>query len=82
MIVLTTKDKEALSYIYELDEFKSFKKLCDSKRLKIAEQILNVNMADEGSAFRISMLQGQYNALEFILLEIKSIHKKMAKVDI
>jgi hypothetical protein len=74
--LLLPKDRAALAYIYELDEFKSFKKLCLTKRAKIADQIIGCDMSQPGSSERISMLQGQAIALEFILLEIKNYHKQ------
>lgn len=73
---MNIKDKDNLSHFYETDEYKSFVKFCDEKRLKVATQILSVPMGEPGAVERICMLQGQYNALEFLQLEIKKIHKE------
>ena len=76
---MNSKDKDNLSHLYESDDYKSFVKLCNEKRLKIATQILAVNMAEAGSVERICMLQGQYHALDFLQSEIKKIHKERTK---
>lgn len=73
---MTPKIKSDLAYLYELDEFKSFKKFCDIKRMKAAEKVLNIDMSSAGSSEKVAMLQGQTLALEYIFLEIKNIHKK------
>lgn len=77
---MNNKDKDNLSFLYELDEYKSFVKLCSLKRLRTANEILKVNMAEPGAVERVCMLQGQFNALEFIQLEIKKYHKDTTKV--
>lgn len=76
MTGLTAKERAALAYLTELDEFKAFKKLCTLKRQKVADQILAFNMSQPGATEQAAMLQGQYYALEFILKELQSIHKK------
>lgn len=73
---MTPKIKSDLAYLYELEEFKSFKKFCDMKRTKTAEQVLSVDMGAPGSSERVAMLQGQAFALEYLLLELKNLHKK------
>ena len=74
---LSPKVQSDLATFYESDQFTAFTKLCESKREKIAIQIL---ATDARESAQIAILQGQYNALEFLLLEIKSIHKlEMAK---
>lgn len=76
---MNQKDKENLSYLYDTEQYKSFIKLCNTKRTKIANEILKVDMSSHGAPERISMLQGQFNALEFLQLEIKKIHKDSMK---
>lgn len=78
MAELTSKDKLLLAHFYETDDFKAFVKLCNVKAEATAKQILAVDMAVPGAAERISMMQGQYNALAFLQLEIKKIHKNSA----
>lgn len=75
---LNSKDKFNLAHFYETEDFKSFTRLCDNKRLFIAEQILKVSMGEPGSSERVALLQGQFAALDFLLLEIKKIHKTAA----
>lgn len=79
MAELNSKDKLVLAHFYETEDFKAFEKLCGIKRLIVADQILKVDMSAPGAVERISMLQGQYNALEFLLLEIRKIHKNSHK---
>lgn len=76
MAVLTTKDRAALGFIYELDEFKSFKKWCNAKRQKVAEQIIGIDMSQDGADKRIAMLQGQAYTLEFFIKEWQKIHRQ------
>lgn len=78
MAELNSKDKLVLAHFYETDDFKAFVKLCEVKRDKIAKQILSEDLSSSGSHEKIAMLQGQYNALEFLQLEIKKIHKNSA----
>lgn len=73
---MKAKIKNDLAYLYELPEFKSFKNFCDEKRDKIAKQILAIDMSAPDAVIRIAMWQGQYEALQFIQLELQSIHKK------
>lgn len=75
MAGLTAKDKAALSYLYELDEFKAFKKMCLYLREKATKLIVGVNMAEAGSDKIIAQLQGQINALDAISLLWQKIHK-------
>lgn len=79
MAVLTSKDKEALALLYDKPEFKTLIKWSEIKRLRCAEELLNVNMGQEGSSERIAMLQGQAEAHRIMLLELKKIHKQMTK---
>lgn len=75
MSSMTPKIKSDLAYLYELPEFQSFKKLCELKRMKAIEQILGTDMSSPGSREKIAMIQGQALALQYILLEMKKIHK-------
>lgn len=79
MAGLTGKDKEALSYLYELPEFKSFKKWCGMKKAKAAELLLKLDMSAVGSEKTVTMLQGQAYAFDAILLELQKIHKKQVE---
>ncbi len=75
MTGLSGKERTALSYLYELPEFKAFQKLCTLKRQKAADLIIQQDMSVTGADVRISMLQGQVYALEMIVLEMRKIHK-------
>jgi len=82
MAGLTAKDKEALAYLYELPEFRSFRKWCGTKVATAANMILKVDMGQSGASERVSMLQGQSSALQAMLIELQKIHKKeMAKAE-
>jgi hypothetical protein len=75
MAELLPKDRAALAFIYELDEFKSLKKWADAKYVETAKQLLKVDMGQPGAPARVGMLQGQAYAFEFMMLELKKIHK-------
>jgi hypothetical protein len=79
MAGLSRKDKEDLALIYELPEFKALKRWNDVKRLKSMESVMKVNMQDERAETRVAFLQGQAYAHELMLLELKKIHKEVAK---
>lgn len=80
MAGMTPKIKSDLSYLYDLDEFKSLKKFCEIKRDKTAVQLLNLDMSAQGVEKTVAFLQGQAKALEWLFLELKALHKKeMAK---
>lgn len=79
MAGLSVKDKEALSYLYELPEFSSFKKWCRTKRLRVAELLMQQDMSAPGSQQKVAMLQGQAYAFEVLLLELQKIHKKQVE---
>lgn len=76
MAGLTLKEKAALALMYELPEFKAFKRWCLVKRQKVAELIIQTDMSSPGAAEQIAMLQGQAYALEMILLEWQKYHKQ------
>lgn len=82
MTGLTAKERSALAFLYELNEFKAFKKLCQVKRDKVAEMIISQDMSISGSDKIISFLQGQAYALEYISKELQSIHKKEINIAI
>jgi hypothetical protein len=75
MAGLTLKEKTALAYLYELPEFKAFKRWCVIKRQRVAELIIQVDMSSPGARERVSMLQGQAYTLEVILKEWQKYHK-------
>lgn len=79
MAGLTSKNKEELAYIYELDEFRSFKKLCSNKRANLATKILGLDPSQPDFPTQAAMLQGQYYALEYLLLEMKKLSKNQSK---
>lgn len=76
MAGLTGKERAALAYLYELDEFKAFKKLVANKRVKVAEMLVQKDVSQPGALAQIAMLQGQAYALEYLILEMQQIHKK------
>lgn len=76
---LGSRDKLVLAHFYETEDFKAFTRLCEIKRLKLAEQVLGTDMSTPGSTEKVSMLQGQYGALDFLLMEIRKIHKDTHK---
>jgi hypothetical protein len=79
MAELNAKDKAQLAEIYDHPGFKSFEKLCNMKRGKIAAQAMGTDMSAANSGNVIAMLQGQYHALDFIQLEWKKIWKQVNK---
>jgi len=76
MAELLPKDRAALAFIYELDEFKAVKKWCAAKQAKIANQMMNLDMSSPNSEKLIAMWQGQYHALNGLLSEWKKVHKQ------
>jgi hypothetical protein len=78
-MIVPQKTKEALALLYERPEFKALEKWSEIKRLKCAEELLNVNMGVPGASERIAMLQGQAEAHRVMLLELKKIHKDVTK---
>lgn len=81
MAELLPKDKAALALIYEMDEFKSFQKLCNSHIADIAEKLLVLDMSTPGTERVVTFLQGQALALKNIQLEMKKIHKNNMKIE-
>lgn len=79
MAELNSKDKVELALLYERPEFKSLAKWNAIKRQVFAEQLLKVDMGSAGSSERAAFLQGQAYAHEFMLMEIKKIHKQQTK---
>lgn len=75
MAVLTAKDKAALSYIFELDEFKSVKKLFVYLRERATKQLISFDMSTPGADKVIAMLQGQINALDKLTDQWRKYHQ-------
>lgn len=73
---LTLKDKASLAALYELPDFKAFKKLCAVKRQKVMQLLLQQDMSVPGADKRVSMLQGQAYALDMVVQEMQSIHRR------
>lgn len=76
MAGLTGKDKEALVYLYELNEFKSFKRWCTVLKNKAKSLMTNVDMRAPGASETIAGLQGQIHALENIDKAWAQFYKK------
>lgn len=79
MTELSSKDKQALALLYEFNEYKALVKWSELKRLTVAAQILKVDMSQPGSPERVSFLQGEAYAHEYMLKEVKKIHKDNTK---
>jgi hypothetical protein len=75
MAGLASKDKEALTYIYELNEFKSFKRWCKllSDRAKVI--MSRTDMRAMGASETVAGLQGQIHALENLEKEWQLMYK-------
>lgn len=69
-------DKDNLSYIYELDQFKSFRKLCKKLQTDTLNLLAKKNANDVAG---VAMLQGQYYAIWALLKEMEKIHKASMK---
>lgn len=78
MAELSPKAKEALALLYDYPEFKALEIWNQVKREALASQILKIDMSSRGSSERIAFLQGQACAHEFMLLELKKIHKEQS----
>lgn len=76
MAELSSKDKLELAFIYELNEYRSLKKLLQNERLNISTKLLVVP-AD--NAILIANLQGQASALKQLNLLLKDISKETNK---
>lgn len=76
MSELGKKDKQDLAYIYELDQYGSFKKFLESERVNIATKLLLVDPTDVAS---VAKFQGAAAALKQLHLELKQIHKQSTK---
>lgn len=76
MTGLTLKDRAALSFLYERDEFKAFKKLCALKRQKVADMLIQQDMSSPGADKAVALLQGQAYTLEYLLKEMQQIHRR------
>jgi len=79
MADIPKKLKEGLALLYEHPEFKNLERWNQLKILEAAEQIVKVNMQEVRSETRVAFLQGQSYAHEYMLKEIKKIHKEIAK---
>lgn len=78
---MNSKDKENLSYLYELEQYKSFTKFCKTQRLVIAEQLLQYDLTAPNAERHVAFLQGQAFALDALQKKIKELHRKsMAEV--
>lgn len=73
MAELGKKDKEALAYLYELEQYTSLKKFLEIERVNIATKLLLVDPNDVSS---VAKFQGAASALKQLHLEIKQIHKR------
>lgn len=76
---MNKKDKESLSYLYELEQFKSLTKLCNSVRKGIAEKMLHFDLTVDNAERHIAFLQGQAFAIDSLLKKIKEINKQSQK---
>lgn len=72
---MNSKDKENLSYLYELDQFKSLVKLVTQMRRKVADKLLVMPIDEREMAF----LQGQAYSVDSLLKKIKELHKQSMK---
>lgn len=73
--MLNSKDKENLSYLYELEQYKSLVKLCTQMRKAVADKLLIMPVNEKEIAF----LQGQAFSIDSLLKKIQSIHKVSMK---
>lgn len=76
---MNNKDKESLSYLYELDQFKSLTRLCNQVTRGIADKLLVVDMTQVNADKTVSFLQGQAFALKSLQAKLRDIHKKSTK---
>lgn len=78
---MNSKDKQNLSYLYEMDQYKSLEKLCKFETKKIANRLLNLDMTHVNSDKTVTLLQGQALALTNLLAQIHKYHKDSMKSD-
>lgn len=76
MADLSKKDKEALAYLYEIDQYNSFKKFLENERVNIATKLL---LVDPNDVVSVAKFQGAAAALKQLHLELKQIHKESSK---
>lgn len=76
---MNSKDRENLSYLYELDQFKSLVKLAKIRETDLVTKVLGTETTEPASAQKIALLQGQVFALRAFIAEIKKIHKASQK---
>lgn len=73
---MNSKDKANLSYLYELEQYKSFTRFCKSLRLTIAEQLLAYDLTAPNAERHVAFLQGQAFALDSLQKKLKELHRK------
>ena len=76
MAELSSKDKLELAFIYELNEYRSLKKLLTNERLNISTKLLLIPADDVKT---IADMQGQAKAFKYLNLLLKNISKETHK---
>lgn len=79
MAELSSKIKEQLAILYDRPEFKALEAWNKHHAQKCMDQMVKVVMGQPGSSERISMLQGQAEAHNLMLKEIRKFHKETSK---
>lgn len=76
---MNAKDKENLAYLYEIEQFKSFSKLCKQISDRALKELLKIDPTEPNAISRVAFIQGQAKSLEWLQLQIKKIHKDSMK---
>lgn len=76
---MNSKDKEALAYLYELEQYRALVKLCAQTRKSIADKLLVLDMSTPGTERQVTFLQGQAFSLDSLLKKVEQIHKASTK---
>jgi len=71
---LSSKEKEALALLFEMDEYKALKRLMQHERYNIATKLLSIP-ADQTVV--IAHMQGQAHALKELHQMLRKIHEKI-----
>lgn len=78
---IPAKVKEGLALLYEHPEFKNLEKWSEIKKLESMNAILGINMQDLRAETRVAFLQGQAYAHEYMMKELRKIHKDTTPKD-
>lgn len=73
---LSPKEKEALAFIFDLPQYRIFKKYLENERFNIATKTLTL---DPQEMTEMARLQGQAQALKLLHQRLKQIHKEQVK---